>query len=169
MITREHKAHVRHLVRAGGKVRVRVRGRVRRRRRAGVGQPAACMSRSSSDQPKAVICCTVELPSSPAASALKSPGAIWILCSRSHSPYGALAALGLGLGSGLGLANPDPNQPFAVARLSRVSRLDLNVLADLAGLEVHRDLQAGAEAALPQHVLVLVRGCGLAVRVRVRG
>ena len=78
--------HIRHLVRAGGKVRVRVRGRVRLRRRAGVGQPAACMSRSSSDQPKAVICCTVELPSSPAASALKSPGAIWILCSRSHSP-----------------------------------------------------------------------------------
>jgi hypothetical protein len=73
------------------------------------------MSRSSRDQPKAVICCTVELPSSPAVSAPKSAGAIWILCLRSHAPYGALAAFadltwrgvrgqGLGVrGQGLGL------------------------------------------------------------------
>ena len=47
---------------------------------------ATCMSRSSSDQPKAVICCTVELPSSPAASAVKAAGVTMILCLRSHSP-----------------------------------------------------------------------------------
>ena len=82
-----------------------------------------------------------------------------------HLLHGRVAQLARGLRAEVGRRDLDLvlAQPRAVRRLGRVRRLDLDVLADLARLEVHRDLQARPEATLPQHVLVLdVDHAGLA-------
>ena len=95
------------------------------------------MSRSSRDQPKAVICCTVELPSSPAVSAPKSAGAIWILCLRSHAPYGALAAFAdltstflriSPVSRSIVICRPGPRRPFHSTSSSLTSTTPVSLI-----------------------------------------